>query len=36
MEDFTLNSRTVVTIDALRYNLPLSEHEFTLEALRGG
>jgi len=34
MEDFTRNSKTVLTTESLRYNVPLQETQFTLQALR--
>lgn len=34
MHDLRRNSRTVLTIDKLRYNLPLTDAEFTLQAIR--
>jgi hypothetical protein len=32
--DFTRNSRTLLVIDKLRYNLPVKDTDFTVEALR--
>jgi len=34
MEDFTRNSKTILTIDQLKYNLPMQKEQFTVEALR--
>jgi hypothetical protein len=34
MEDFTRNSRTVLKLESLRYNVPLKQEQFTLQALR--
>ena len=34
MEDLTRNSRTMLKLESLRYNVPLQEQQFTLEALR--
>jgi hypothetical protein len=36
MEDMTRKSRTVLQLDSLKYNAPLREDQFTLEALRRG
>ena len=36
MEDLTRNSRTILKLDSLKYNVPLHEDQFTLEALRRG
>ena len=36
VRDLTRNSRTSLKLDALKYNLPLKESQFTLEALRRG
>ena len=36
MEDLTRNSRTILKLDSLKYNAPLHEDQFTLEALRRG
>jgi hypothetical protein len=36
MEDVTRNSRTILRLDSLKYNAPLREDQFTLEALRRG
>jgi hypothetical protein len=36
MQDFSRNSRTVLKLEALKYNEPLREEQFTLEALRRG
>jgi hypothetical protein len=36
MQDFTRNSRTILTMDSLNYNVPLRGDQFTLEALRRG
>jgi len=34
MEDFTRNSRTILTMESLRYNVPFQNDQFTVEALR--
>jgi hypothetical protein len=34
MEDLTRKSRTVLRLDSLKYNLPMRDNQFTLEALR--
>ena len=34
MEDLTRNSKTTLKLESLRYNVPLQEQQFTLEALR--
>lgn len=34
MEDLTRKSRTVLKLDALKYNLPMRDEQFTVEALR--
>jgi Outer membrane lipoprotein-sorting protein len=36
VQDFTRNSRTTLTLDALKYNVPLADNQFTIEALRRG
>lgn len=36
MEDFTRNSRTILKLESIRYNAPLSEDQFTVAALRRG
>jgi hypothetical protein len=36
VEDLTRKSRTVLTIDSIIYNAPLSDNEFTVQALRRG
>ena len=36
MEDFTRNSRTVLTTESLTYNVPTQEDQFTIQALRRG
>ena len=36
MEDFTRNSRTILKLESLQYNVPMKEERFTLEALRRG
>jgi outer membrane lipoprotein-sorting protein len=36
MEDFTRNSRTVLQLNSLRYNVDLKDSQFTVEALRRG
>jgi hypothetical protein len=36
MQDFTRNSRTILQLESLDYNLPLRDEQFTLEALRRG
>lgn len=36
VEDLTRKSRTVLTIDAIIYNAPLSDNAFTVQALRRG
>ena len=36
MQDFTRNSRTILKMDSLDYNVPLRDDQFTLEALRRG
>jgi hypothetical protein len=36
VQDFTRNSRTTLTLDALKYNVPLTDNQFTIEALRRG
>ncbi len=36
MEDLTRNSRTILKLDLLKYNTPLRDDEFTLQALRRG
>jgi len=36
VEDVTRKSRTVLTIDAVIYNAPLADNEFTVQALRRG
>jgi hypothetical protein len=36
MQDFTRNSRTILKLESLDYNLPLRDEQFTLEALRRG
>lgn len=36
MHDLSRNSRTILKLDALKYNEPLREEQFTLEALRRG
>jgi hypothetical protein len=35
-EDLSRHSRTVLTLQALQYNLPVKDEEFTLQALRAG
>jgi hypothetical protein len=34
MTDFRRNSRTVLRLEKLQYNLPFKEEDFTLQALR--
>jgi hypothetical protein len=34
MEDFTRNSKTILTTSSLQYNVPAQEDQFTLQALR--
>jgi hypothetical protein len=34
MEDLTRHSRTILRLDSLKYNVPLREDQFTVEALR--
>jgi hypothetical protein len=34
MQDFTRNSRTVLRLEALEYNVPVKDEQFTLQALR--
>ena len=34
MDDFTRNSKTALTTESLKYNLPAEESQFTLQALR--
>lgn len=34
MEDLTRRSRTVLKLDSLRYNVPMQDEQFTLQALR--
>jgi hypothetical protein len=34
MEDFTRNSRTVLQLESLKYNVPLRDDQFELRALR--
>ena len=34
MEDFTRNSKTVLNTESLKYNVPVQEDQFTLQALR--
>ncbi len=34
MTDLTRNSRTVLRLDKLEYNVPMNEQDFTLQALR--
>jgi hypothetical protein len=34
MHDFRRNSRTLLTLEKLQYNIPLKEDEFTIQALR--
>jgi hypothetical protein len=36
MEDVTRKSRTILKLDSLKYNTPLRDDEFTLQALRRG
>ena len=36
MHDLSRNSRTILKLDALKYNEPLRDEQFTLEALRRG
>jgi hypothetical protein len=36
MQDVTRNSRTILKMDSLNYNVPLRDDQFTLEALRRG
>jgi hypothetical protein len=36
VQDFTRSSRTSLRLDALQYNAPLPENQFTIEALRRG
>jgi hypothetical protein len=36
VQDFTRNSRTVLTMQSVNYNTPLRDDQFTLEALRRG
>ncbi len=36
MTDFRRKSRTILTLEALAYNVPMREEDFTLEALRRG
>lgn len=36
MEDFPRKSRTILKLDSLKYNVPLGEDQFTLQALRRG
>ncbi|MGA7414118.1 MAG: outer membrane lipoprotein-sorting protein, partial [Bryobacteraceae bacterium] len=36
MEDVTRKSRTLLKLESPKYNVPLREDEFTLEALRRG
>jgi hypothetical protein len=34
MEDLTRNSKTILRLDSLKYNVPLKSEQFTLQALR--
>jgi hypothetical protein len=34
MADLTANSRTILALEKLQYNLPVKEEQFTLQALR--
>ena len=36
IQDFTRNSRTILKLESLNYNVPLRDEQFTLEALRRG
>jgi hypothetical protein len=34
MEDFTRNSKTLLKTESLKYNVPMQDDQFTLQALR--
>jgi hypothetical protein len=34
MNDLRRNSRTILSLEKLQYNLPLNEDDFTIQALR--
>jgi hypothetical protein len=34
MHDLRKNSRTILTLEKLQYNIPLKEEDFTLQALK--
>ena len=34
MTDLRRNSRTILTLDKLQYDIPLREEDFTIQALR--
>jgi hypothetical protein len=36
MQDFLRNSRTILKLDSLQYNVPLRDDQFTIQALRRG
>jgi hypothetical protein len=36
MEDFTRSSRTILKLESLKYNLLLSDDQFSVQALRRG
>ena len=36
MHDFTRNSRTVLKLESLKYDVPLRDDQFTLQALQRG